>query len=164
MAPPASFEEAESALLERRRAQRGFLTLGDEADRALLAALAVLPPTSGSDARGTGQRLGREVYSRRFVEDTLPQGLAALSLALHESGVGSLCLGSTFHRSASVRFEPQTGLAGANVLVLSAFVEGVLEGFLSCALNCQARAWADSPLALHVELGAGREVSGRGTA
>lgn len=161
MAPQLSLREAENALLEHRHAQRGSPTYGDAADRSLLEALAALPSNAERDARATGRRLGADVYSRRFVEDTLPRALATLSAALHDSGAGALHMESAFHRSAALRFDPAPPLAPAHPLVASAYLEGVLEGFLSTALNCDARATADAPHALRVELGAGRDVNAR---
>lgn len=162
MAAESSLRDAESMLLARRRAQRGFPTLGDEADRALLAALAALPAHASIAARGVGLRLGADVYSRRYHEDTLPHGVATLSRALVESGVGNLTLRSSFHRSAELGFEPHARVATADGPVLSAFMEGILEGFLSSAFNCEARARAESPQTLRIELGEGRDVNRKG--
>lgn len=162
MVAESSFRDAESMLLERRRAQRGFPTLGDEADRALLAALAALPTHASATARGAGLRLGTHVYSRRYHEDTLASGVATLSRALAESGVGWLTLRDAFHRSASLAFEPHPRVAVADPPVLSAFMEGVLEGFLSTAFNCEATARAESLRSLRIELGQGRDVNQQG--
>lgn len=159
MAAESSFRDAESMLLARRRAQRGFPTLGDEADRALLAALAALPVHASTTARDTGLRLGTHVYSRRYHEDTLAHGVATLSRALAESGVGALTMRSSFHRSAELAFEPHARVASAGAPVLAAFMEGILEGFLSTAFNCEATARAESVALLRIELGEGRDVN-----
>lgn len=162
MVAESTFRDAVSMLLERRRSQRGFPTLGDEADRALLAALTALPPHASGTARRAGVRLGTHVYSRRYHEDTLASGVATLSRALAESGVGWLTLRESFHRVADLGFEPHPRVAATDAPVLSAFMEGVLEGFLSTAFNCEAKARAEGPNALRIELGEGRDVNQQG--
>lgn len=159
MQPWSSYREAESSLLERRRAQRGAPTLGDEADRALVLALAALPADAQALARESGARLGADVYSHRYSEDPLSQGLALLAEGLHHSGVGDLRLEDTFHRSARVTYVPADALAPADPRVRSAFLEGLIAGFLSTAYNCEAHAQAVDATHLHVKLGEGRDVN-----
>lgn len=161
MQPWSSFREAESSLLAKRRAQRGSQTLGDDADRALVLALAALPPDAGAVARESGARLGADVYSRRYHEDTLTHGLAVLSQALQTSGLGALAVEGAFHRSARVRYDPAPALDAAAPGVRVAFLEGVLEGYLSHAFNCRAHVQAQEPTLLHLELGEGRDVNRR---
>lgn len=163
---PASLRDAEAHLLERRRAQRGSHTLGDDADRAFLAALSALAPHAHPDARASGRRLGEHVYSRRFLDDDLPGAVGTLSRAIAESGVGALTVASAFHRSATVLFDAATPLAAAHPLVRRSYVAGVLEGYLASAFNCATEV-ADEGPALRVRLGDGRDVNalaGRGTA
>ena len=159
MVAESTFREAESALLARRRSQRGSHTLGDDADRALLAALLALPAGAAPAARDAGRRLGEDVYSRRFHEDTLPGAIGTLSSALDRSGVGSLRLASSFHRTALVAYDPAPALARAAPDVTTAFVEGVVEGFLAVGFNCQAHARPEGTHALRVQLGEGRDVN-----
>jgi hypothetical protein len=159
MKPWSSYREAESSLLERRRAQRGTPTLGDDVDRALMAALAALPSDARALARESGQRLGADVYSSRYAEETLTQGLALLAEGLHDSGVGDLHLEDAFHRTARVSYEPGPVLIPADPNVRSAFLEGVIAGFLSSAYNCDAHAHATDDSHLDVALGEGRDVN-----
>lgn len=151
--------DAEAALLAHRRQQRGVHTFGDEADRALLAALAGLPGDATAAAREAGMRLGAGVYGRRYVETGLEGALDVLSTALHATGAGALRVESSFHRRADVRYEPGAALAAAPLAVRAAFVEGLLEGFLSDAFNCEAHARAAAGDRLAVELGAARDVN-----
>jgi hypothetical protein len=146
-------------LLERRRAQRGFPTLGDEADERLVAALASLPADAAPAAREAGERIGAQVWSRRYHEDGLPGGISILSSALAASGVGALHVEHAFHRSARLRFESAPRLAQAESAVRGAFVAGALAGFLGEAYNCAADARALESDLLQVELGAGRDAN-----
>lgn len=151
---------AESALLARRRDQRGSPSFGDEADRALLDALAAIPRDGADAAHASGRRLGEGVYARRFVEDTLPHAVTVLSQSLSASGFGTLRLDHSFHRSARLTFHPADA---DHPETLRAFVAGVLEGFFSSAFNCDARASA-APEAILLELGDGRNVNRKGAA
>lgn len=150
---------AESALIARRRDQRGAPTLGDDADQALASMLSSLPADAAHEARATGKRVGEQVYARRFVEDTLPHAVSVLSNALAASGHGRLTLDHSFHRSARLRFHP---IDHDRSPALAAFVAGVLEGFFSQAFNCDARAKPAPEDAILLELGEGRNVNGRG--
>lgn len=156
--------DAEAVLLRRRREQRGHATLGDDADRALLAAIARLAPHEADLARAAGARLGEHVYSRRSYEDTLPASVAVLSTLLLESGAGRLRLESTFHRSARLAFDPVPPLVEAHEPVRAAFAAGVLEGFLAIAFNCAVRVEAPATHDLRVDLLEGRDVNRRASA
>lgn len=155
---------AASTLVEKRRKQRGCPTLGDDADRALLAALAALPPDGARAARESGAELGAHVYSRCAVEDTLARNVGALTRTLQDSGFGTLQLEASFHRTATLRFAPSSILESADAQVRDSFLEGIVEGFFSEALNCAARACANGGGAVAVELGDGRDVNRRGSA
>lgn len=159
MQPWPELRASEATLLDRRRTQRGALTLGDEADVAYHRALATLPPEAAQDARASGVTLGVHVYSRRFFEDTLHGGAATLSASLLQSGAGALRLEHAFHRSARIRFEPMGALADARPPVRAAFAEGVLEGFFGVAFNCAVIVTEDAEGVFHVELGEGRDVN-----
>ena len=153
-------DAAESALIARRRDQRGVPTFGDDADRALASALSSLPHEAAEAARASGRRIGAEVYARRFVEDTLPHAVSVLSHALEASGHGRLALEHSFHRSARIAFHPA---AGGDSAARAAFVAGVLEGFFSRAFNCEACAEPTAgPILL--ELGEGKNVNRKGAA
>lgn len=152
-------EAATAALLARRRTQRGALTLGDDADASLQDVLAQLPTAAAEAVRASGSRLGVEVYSRRFFEDTLHGGIATLSATLLETGAGALRLEHAFHRTARVRFEPLGPLADADPTVRAAFVEGVVEGFFGVAFNCASRVHHDEEGLMLLELGEGRDVN-----
>lgn len=158
MSPRSSFLDAESRLLARRLSQRGNPTLGDDADAALLAALAALPPSAHDVARASGLRIGRDVYSRRFFEDTLPGAVSVLSTALLSSGAGAFQLERAFHRTARLRFAPTSNLAQADPTIVESYLAGTLEGFFSAAFNCEAHA-APSSDGYHLELGQGRDVN-----
>ena len=155
--------QAESSLLERRRQQRSAPTFGDDADQALLAALAALPPEAEPAAHASGRRVGEDVYARRFVEDTLPHAVSVLSESLACSGFGGISLRSHFHRSARLGFSPTPAMATGSRTVTHSFVAGAIEGFFSAAFNCDARA-RPTPDAIELELGAGRDVNGKGVA
>lgn len=155
---PMSLREAERSLLERRRTQTGSHTLGDDADRALLAVLATLPASSWHEARASGRRLGEHVYSRRFLDDDLQGAVAILSHAVDASGMGALRLAEAFHRSATLLFEPGASLAPAHPSVREAFIAGVLEGYLATAFNCDTIVVGRED-ELRVHLGAGRDVN-----
>ncbi|HUR67776.1 MAG TPA: hypothetical protein VM370_00900 [Candidatus Thermoplasmatota archaeon] len=157
-----SFRDVASTLLERRRAQRGFPTLGDDADRALVAGLASLPADAGALARETGALLGAQVFARRYHDDTLPRGVALLSEAMAASGLGALDVDHAFHRAARVRFRPSRDLDRAPEPVRAAFVEGVLLGFFSSTYNCEAHAARVAPDLVELTLGEGRDVNRRG--
>lgn len=162
--PTLSLREAEAMLLERRRAQRGSHTPGDDPERAYLAALALLPAAGAQDARASGRRLGEHVYSRRYVDADLPGAIAALSASLAASGAGSFLLAESFHRSATVRFVPGALLGPTDAHVRQGFAAGVLEGFLSAAFNCEAHVDAShggSADEVRVRLGEGRNVNGK---
>lgn len=164
MATWTTFQEAGSSLLERRRSQRGFPTLGDDADHALVHALAALPEDGRHLARETGARLGADVYSRRYHDDALAKGIEVLSQALASSGFGALSVEGAFLRSARVRFSPSAVLSIGVPAVRSAFLEGLLEGYLSQALKCDAMARADPDdpdAGIDLHLGAGRDVNQR---
>lgn len=157
-----SLREAETMLLERRRAQRGSHTLGDDADRALLAALAELPGSAADVARQSGRAVGEHVYSRTFVDDDLPGAVAALSAAIAASGAGALHVADSLHRTATVRFDPAPTLAQADPRVRRGYVAGVLEGYLGAAFNCQTAVRSpDHADELWVRLGEGRDVNAR---
>ena len=164
--PSPSLRDAETLLLERRRSQRGRHTLGDDADRTFLAALAALPGSAREDARASGRRVGEHVYSRAFLDDDLPGAVATLSAATLASGAGALLVADAFHRGATVRFDAASALAPAAPEVRDGYAAGLLEGYLATAFNCRAlvEPRADG---LRVELGDGRDVNrarGRGEA
>lgn len=159
-----SLREAESSLLARRRAQRGTPTLGDDADHALLRALAGLSSGTERVAHEVGLRVGRDVYARRFFEDTLPGAIVVLSTSLFASGAGTITLESSFHRSARLHFTPAHALAGADRAIVLAFVAGTVEGFFGAAFNCEAQAHATDEGLLALELGEGRDVNRKGAA
>lgn len=160
---PLSLRDAETALLERRRAQRGSHTLGDDADLALLAAIASLPSSAAADARASGRHLGEHVYSRRFLDDDLPGALATLSTATSASHAGTLDVEDAFHRAASVRFAVDAAgpLAKADPAIRAAYAAGLLEGYLGAAFNCKVQA-APEGASLRVALGEGRDVNAVG--
>lgn len=164
LSPSSRLRDAETSLIARRHAQKGAPTPGDEADQALLAAIAALSPQDAPIARATGHSLGAHVYSRRFFEDTVPGAVAVLSTTLHASGAASLHLDQVFHRTARLRFEPLPGLAQAEPPVLAAFLEGAVEGFFSVAFNCQAHAATERAREVRLELGDGRNVNVRSAA
>lgn len=154
-----SFHHAESALLARRREQRGALTLGDDADRALALALAGLPAEARDAARASGERVGSDVFARSYHEDALPRALDLLSASLYRAGFGSLEIGSSFHRSARVRYHPAGAMAEADRAVREGFLEGILRGFLSHSYNCRVDATALGDGMLDVHLREGRDVN-----
>lgn len=163
--PPAGslpLRGAREALVARRRAQRGQWTFGDEADHAFLAAVRALAADDVAalhEARASGAELGLNVFSRRFAEDNVPGAIAILSASLLESGWGALRLEETFHRSARIAYDPSPETASAPPAARNALVEGVLEGFLSAAFNCQARARTHADSRFDVELLEGRDVN-----
>lgn len=164
MAALSSLAAARDALLARRRAQAGRATLGDEHDRALLAALGALPGAAAPHARACGADLGAHVYSRRFFEDHLGGAVAILSASLLETGAGPLRMLDAFHRSARLEHTPLPPLAGADAAVRGALLEGVLEGFLASAFNCRVSARSVGDERYHVELLEGNDVNRRGAA
>lgn len=152
---------AHTALLAKRREQKGRHTLGDDLDRALLAALRDMPGdhAAAQDARACGLDIGAHVYSRRFSEDNVPGAVAILSTSLLESGLGTLRLDESFHRRARVSYMPSLDASSAPAPVRAALLEGLLEGFLAEAFNCQARATARAETEFDVELLEGRDVN-----
>lgn len=161
-APWETLRHAADALLSRRVAQRGRPTLGDEHDLALAAALAslVADPAALALARETGERVARGVYAKRFFEDTLGGAVVVLSTCLLESGLGTLRLADSFHRSARVEYAPSPALAACAPEVRDRFAEGVLAGFLSTAFNCDVSVHAEPGVAsLRIELLDGRDVN-----
>lgn len=164
LSPSLRLRDAETSLIAHRHAQRGAPTHGDAADQALLTALVALSAHDAPTARATGRSLGGEVYARRFLEDTLPGAVVALSSTLQASGAGSLHLAQVFHRTARLRFEPSPSLADAEPVVLAAFLEGAVEGFFSATFNCKAHAASEHGDELRLELGEGRNVNARSAA
>lgn len=155
----SSYREAESTLLTLRRTQRGAPTLGDEADRTLLLELAALPRAAETLARASGSRLGSDVYAWRYHEDSLTQGLAFLAEGLHRSGLGELRMEDAFHRTARVHYAPPPQLSPADPQVRSAFIEGLISGYLSQTYNCSASARALDCDILEIILGEGRDIN-----
>jgi len=160
--PAREVGERVQQLLERRHAQRALPTFGDDADAAVLDALARVHsadlPLAAARLADSGARLGRDVYARRCFEDSIPGALAILSTTFLASGWGTIALDGWFHRSATARFVP-TPEAGRAAAPLAPFLEGVLEGYLGAAFNCRASAKAADGLRFDVRLHEGRNVN-----
>lgn len=146
-------------LVARRHAQRARPTYGDDADRALLDALARLArdelALAAAPLTRAGERLGRDVYARRCFEDSMPGAMALLSTTFLASGWGSLALESWFHREATARFVPAQPPQPA----WPPFLEGVLVGYFGEAFNCRAWARAEDDLTFRMRLLDARDVN-----
>jgi hypothetical protein len=149
--------------LARRYEQGARPTFGDDADGALLDALAAVPPEDlaflAPALAHAGESLGRHVYARRCFEDSMPGATAILSTTLLDSGWGSFRLEGWFHRSGHAAFTP--GLAAARVgeQVLACYLSGVLAGYLGEAFNCRATAAPLDGLRFELRLHEGRDVN-----
>lgn len=160
-----AFKTAFFDLIVRRRGEPDAPRLGDEYDGAFVDALSALEPSPAlralaeSGVFDAGHDVGRRVYARRTLEDTLAPAVAALSRGLESSRVGRIDVVDAFHRAAAVSFTPHERARDADRGVLDAFVGGVIVGFVSEALNTDLDFEVVQPLTYRIRLGAGRDVN-----
>ncbi|GEM_PF-4269094 len=154
--------EAVQRILEVRHAQRARPTFGDEADQALLAALRGLSPQDLALAapalEQAGDEIGRHVVARRCYEDSVQGAVAILSATTLASGWGGVAIESWFHRQGVLVHSPPPALAAE---VSSAFVSGLLAGYLGEVFNCRAAATPAGAGRFEARLLEGRDVNAR---
>ncbi len=106
-----------------------------------------------------GADVGRHVYAKLIVEDSLPDAVSILSDRLELAGLAGIQLERAFHRTARIRYRPKADGELADPRVLEAYLGGVVHGTLSEAMNCTVEI---EPLDGHrfsVCLGNGRDVN-----
>lgn len=137
----------------------------ERADRRLVAALARLraepdtAPLLAAWVFEAGSEMGRHVVSKRLVDDSREQALAALADALRSAGAAHVRRQAVFHRTLSLTIEPGEAGRACDADVLASFVAGLLAGSFGEAFNCLVSVDLVAPWTFEAKLGEGREVS-----
>lgn len=156
------FRNAHLGLLVRRASRAdGDRGADDASPRAVLERLAALSPRAGmaGSVFEAGWDMGRLVYARPIVDDTLAGVIGALSRQLDAAGVGLVEARDVFHRSALVGLAPGPAAVLCAPDLLGAYVAGVLAGTVGEAMNCRVAVRARDARAFDVRLGEGRDVN-----